>query len=131
MIERLRSEPALPLVASAPRADYAVLLAHAAALVGNSSSGVTEAPLLRVPAVDIGERQAGRLAGDNVVHADPNRASIGEALRAVLAREFRDGLSGRSPHGDGHAAERIAKILADEPMGPRLLVKRTAQEELT
>jgi len=131
MIERLRSEPDLPLVASAPRSDYAVLLANAAALVGNSSSGLTEAPLLRVPAVDVGQRQAGRLAGDNVVHADPERASIAGALRAAMAPAFRTGLSGRSPHGDGHAAERIVGILAAEPMDARLLLKRTGQEEVS
>ena len=123
MIARLEREPGLPLVASAPRADFAVLLAGAAAMVGNSSSGLTEAPLLRVPVVNVGDRQAGRLRGDNVAEAEPGRAAIEVALRRVLDPGFRRRLSGRSPHGDGEATKRIVAALAEEPMNRRLLVK--------
>lgn len=128
MIERLQAEPDLPLIASAPRGDFAVLLARAAALVGNSSSGLTEAPLLGVPAVDIGDRQAGRLRGDNVVHAEADSASIAQALQVALSPGFRSGLSGRSPHGDGRAAQRIVSALTEQSMGPELLRKRSGQE---
>lgn len=130
MIERLQIEPDLPVIASAPRRDFAVLLARAAALVGNSSAGLTEAPLLRVPAVDIGDRQAGRLRGDNVVHAEAERGSIAQALRVALSPGFRSGLSGRSPHGDGRAAERIVSALAAQGTGPELLRKRSGQEAM-
>jgi UDP-N-acetylglucosamine 2-epimerase len=125
MIARLEREPGLPLAASAPRSDFAGLLAGAAALVGNSSSGVTEAPLLRVPAVQVGDRQAGRLRGDNVVESEVSRTAIEAAIRHVLEPGFRDRLSGRSPHGDGNASRRIVETLAAEPMSPRLYAKTT------
>ncbi len=57
------------------------MLAAADVVVGNSSSGVIEAATVHVPAVDVGERQRGRLRGDNVVHADEGRAAVEAALR--------------------------------------------------
>jgi len=126
MIERIARHPQLLAVASLPRAEFAVLLAHAAALVGNSSAGLIEAPMLSVPAVNVGRRQAGRLRGDNVVDADSDRDSVADALRRAMDPAFRASLSGTSPYGDGHAAERIVRALADEPMTDQLIFKRPA-----
>ena len=69
------TEPRLRLVAALGR-DYPAVLAAADVVVGNSSSGVIEAATVHVPAVDVGERQHGRLRGDNVVHADEGRAAV-------------------------------------------------------
>ena len=121
--ERLAAEPDLVSRPSVPRDDFAILLSNAAALVGNSSAGLTEAPLLRVPAVNVGERQAGRLQGDNVIDVGPVRTQIADGVRRALDPAFRASLSGRSPHGDGHAAARIVQALADEEMDTRLLRK--------
>ena len=110
-------------VPSVPRSDYAVLLRSAAALVGNSSSGIIEAPLVGTPAVNIGARQAGRTRGDNVIEVAPNAASISEGIRRAVDPAFRSGLSGRSPYGDGRASERVAGLLAATPIDERLLLK--------
>ena len=110
-------------VPSVPRSDYAVLLRSAAALVGNSSSGIIEAPLVGTPAVNIGARQAGRTRGDNVIEVVPNAAAISEGIRRAVNPAFRSRLSGRSPYGDGHASERIAGLLAATPIDERLLLK--------
>ncbi|MGH2603195.1 MAG: UDP-N-acetylglucosamine 2-epimerase, partial [Dehalococcoidia bacterium] len=104
----LRSTAAfLEVVPSLPHADYVALLAGTAAIVGNSSSGLIEAPLLRVPAVNVGERQAGRTQGDNVINVLHDPAAIEEAIAIAVDPRFRQALSGTSPYGDGHAAPRI------------------------
>jgi GDP/UDP-N,N'-diacetylbacillosamine 2-epimerase (hydrolysing) len=124
VLESARAAGILRLVESLPRPEFATLLAGAAALVGNSSSGLIEAPLLRVPAVNVGERQAGRTRGDNVLDVPPQADAIEEALRTATTPAFRDTLSGHSPYGDGRAAPRILDLLAATPRDARLLQKR-------
>lgn len=104
---------------------YWGLMRLADAMLGNSSSALIEAPVLALPAVNVGERQKGRLRGANVVDAAPEASSVAEALRRALAPAFRSSLAGApSPFGDGRSAERIRDILvAWEP--PRPPVKRT------
>lgn len=98
---------------SIPHRDYIALLAGASALVGNSSSGIIEAPMLGVPVVNVGLRQSGRLRGDNVVDVPAEPDAIHAALLQVRSPGFRESLSNTSPYGDGHAAERIvARIMA-------------------
>ena len=69
---------------SLPRDQYVGLLSRAAVLVGNSSSGLIEAPLLKLPVVNVGERQRGRLRGDNVIDVRADRDAIAAALERAL-----------------------------------------------
>lgn len=113
-----------------PRAQIAVnlgtrfyfgVMAHAAAMVGNSSSGIIEAASFKLPVVDIGSRQRGRVAGPNVVRCEPNRTAILQALERARSLD----LSGLvNPYGDGHAAKRIVEKLRSVTLGPELLLKR-------
>lgn len=90
------------------------------AVVGNSSSGLYEAPSLRRPTVDIGDRQKGRLAAESVVHCAPRRADIAAAIVRALALDC----SGMvNPYGDGRSAPRIAAVLAGIDDFPGLLRK--------
>jgi UDP-hydrolysing UDP-N-acetyl-D-glucosamine 2-epimerase len=124
MLERLlRADAPLPAVASLPRADFATLLAGAAALVGNSSAGIIEAPLLRVPAVNVGRRQEGRTRGDNVIDVPGEASAIARAIREATEPSFRARLSGSSPYGSGGAAPRILDLLEATPRDERLLAK--------
>jgi GDP/UDP-N,N'-diacetylbacillosamine 2-epimerase (hydrolysing) len=107
--------------ASVPRDAFLALLAGAAALVGNSSSGIIEAPMLGVPAINVGARQRGRERGDNVIDVPADPTSIAGAISDALRPEFRERLSRTSPYGDGHAAPRIAGALLDTPIDDRLL----------
>ncbi len=113
------------LVPSVPHDDYLRLLVGAAALVGNSSSGIIEAPFLRVPAVNVGERQEGRERGDNVIDVPPSPEGIAKAVERATAPEFRARLTGRSPYGDGHAAARIVNAIEATQIDRRLLRKRS------
>ncbi len=125
MIERIEQRGAsVRAVASLPRGDYATLLAGAAALVGNSSSGIIEAPLLGVPAVNVGDRQEGRTRGDNVIDVPAEATAIADAIRRATRPGFRATLDRQSPYGTGDAAPRILDVLASTPLDERLRTKR-------
>ena len=104
---------------------YFLLLAHAAAMVGNSSSGIIEAATFELPVVNIGDRQRGRVHGCNVIDVPCERTAIAAAIERALDAEMRRGLAGMTnPYGDGHAVERIVGTLRDAPLDERLVVKR-------
>jgi UDP-N-acetylglucosamine 2-epimerase (non-hydrolysing) len=105
------AEPRLVLVAALGR-DYPAVLAATDVVVGNSSSGVIEAATVHVPAVDVGERQRGRLRGDNVLHADEGRAAVEAALATALSPPWRERTAAASnPYGTGGASARILAIV--------------------
>ena len=105
---------------------YWALLRESALLLGNSSSGIMEAASLELPAVNVGARQQGRERAANVIDAPAETAQILAAVDRGLSGRFRASLVGLvNPYGDGHAAERIADVLATVEIGERLLVKRT------
>jgi UDP-N-acetylglucosamine 2-epimerase (non-hydrolysing) len=99
---------------------YPVVLAGADLVVGNSSSGVIEAASLGIPVVDVGDRQRGRLRGDNVVHADEGEAAVKAALDLALSPAHRArSASVTNPYGDGHAAARVVDVVRAAPDVPR------------
>lgn len=96
---------------------YLSVVALAAAVVGNSSSGLIEAPAFGVPTVNIGQRQGGRLVADSVLHCDANARSIRCAMQEALNPSFQKRCKNvRNPYGSGNAAGQITKVLADAPM---------------
>jgi UDP-N-acetylglucosamine 2-epimerase (non-hydrolysing)/GDP/UDP-N,N'-diacetylbacillosamine 2-epimerase (hydrolysing) len=100
---------------------YLGLMREVDALVGNSSSGLYEAPTLKKPAVNIGDRQKGREQAASVVNCGPSRNEIGEAIRRALALNC---ASVVNPYGSGDSAERIVEILEGLPDAGRLLRKK-------
>lgn len=100
---------------------YLSLMAQANAVVGNSSSGLYEAPSFRIPTVDIGDRQRGRLAAASVLHCACERGAIAATLRNALALDCSAVVN---PYGDGRSAERIVEVLRDLPPGASLLKKQ-------
>ena len=95
-------------------------------LLGNSSSGIMEAASFALPAVNIGIRQRGRERALNVLDAEATQASILEQICVARSREFRCSLAGmENPYGDGHAAERIAEVIASVPLNEELLIKKS------
>ncbi|RAU23546.1 UDP-N-acetylglucosamine 2-epimerase (hydrolyzing) [Paramagnetospirillum kuznetsovii] len=96
---------------------YLSLMAQASVVVGNSSSGVIEAPILGIPTVNIGDRQQGRLRGAGVIDAAPEAAAILAALDRALEPDFRArAAAAPSPFGDGHSAERICAAVKAFPL---------------
>lgn len=97
-------------VASLGAVRYLSAMRHAAAVVGNSSSGVVETPSVGVPAVNIGSRQQGREICDNVICCPAETQAIYSALQKALSPEFREyARSVKSPYYGGNTAERIAQ----------------------
>lgn len=109
------------------RDPFLYLLANSAALVGNSSVGILEAPTLKIPVVNIGERQRGRQQASNIVNAEMNEQSISAALKTVLHdAEFKCRCQEAvNPYGDGKSAERIVKVLSS------LKIDATMRDKLT
>jgi UDP-N-acetylglucosamine 2-epimerase (non-hydrolysing)/GDP/UDP-N,N'-diacetylbacillosamine 2-epimerase (hydrolysing) len=107
---------------------YLSLLAEADVMVGNSSSGIIEAPMFRLPVVNVGDRQAGRQRSENVIDAAPRRDDIAEAVRTALSSEsFQARVKAcRNPYGDGTAAAKIVDILRRTRLTHDLLQKQLA-----
>lgn len=106
------------------RTNYLALMGLADAVLGNSSSGLYEAPAVGTPTVNIGGRQGGRLTANSVFDALPERAAIVEAIGQALAF---DRASARSPYGDGHASEKIIAAIKAAPPRGELIHKRFAR----
>ncbi|MBN1640934.1 MAG: UDP-N-acetylglucosamine 2-epimerase (hydrolyzing) [Anaerolineae bacterium] len=112
------------LVANLGTRGYKTMLSSARAMVGNSSSGLIEAPSFELPVVNVGTRQQGRLQAANVVNAGYGRDEIRAAIEEATSEQFRAGLVGLvNPYGDGHAAPRIVQLLRETCLGERLLRK--------
>jgi GDP/UDP-N,N'-diacetylbacillosamine 2-epimerase (hydrolysing) len=91
---------------------YLSCLRHVDGVVGNSSSGLCEAPSLGTGTINIGERQRGRLKAASVIDCEPRRDAIVAALKQLYSPEFRAALgSVRNPYGDGGAVAKIVQVL--------------------
>jgi UDP-hydrolysing UDP-N-acetyl-D-glucosamine 2-epimerase len=108
---------------------YCSLLREVDVMIGNSSSGLIEAPTFGLPVVNIGDRQRGRLRAANVIDVGHDREAIAAGVRRALDPAFRRGLAGLvNPYGDGAAAPRIARVLREVELGPRLTRKRFVRD---
>jgi len=82
------------------------------AIVGNSSSGLLEAPSFKITTVDIGDRQRGRVKADSVICCMPNKKSIDNALRKIYSKDFKNILKNvKNPYGDGGASQKIKETI--------------------
>ncbi|MBC7088479.1 MAG: UDP-N-acetylglucosamine 2-epimerase (hydrolyzing) [Tissierellales bacterium] len=91
---------------------YLSTMKHAALIIGNSSSGIIEAPSFKVPTVNIGDRQKGRIFADSVINSTTQKEDIIKAIELALSNEFREKcLSTVNPYGDGNASIRIKEII--------------------
>lgn len=110
---------------------YRNAMHHAAAMVGNSSSGIIEAASLNLPVVNIGDRQLGRERSGNVIDCDHDAQHITGAIRRALTldRTTFTNIYG-PPDGETQAAPRIAEAVATMPLGPAALRKPFAPPSL-
>jgi UDP-hydrolysing UDP-N-acetyl-D-glucosamine 2-epimerase len=118
--------PAMRVFPNLPRSDYVGLMAAADVLVGNSSSGILEAPSFGLPAVNIGCRQFGRLQARNVINVPQHKCdAIKQAIARALSPKFKLSLKDRvNPYGDGQSAKRIVDIIARTERTENLVVKK-------
>jgi GDP/UDP-N,N'-diacetylbacillosamine 2-epimerase (hydrolysing) len=94
------------------RMDYLSLLANAKLLIGNSSSGILEAPTFKTPVINLGRRQDGRIQAKNVIQGDFTKNSISKCLIRARTTEFLDECSDViNPYGNGNSSQMVVEIL--------------------
>jgi len=91
---------------------YLSALRHMDMVLGNSSSGLTEAPSFKIATVDIGDRQKGRIKAESVISCRPEKDSIHEALTKAFSNDFQGKLKEvKNPYGEGGASEKVVEII--------------------
>ena len=91
---------------------YLSALQYVDAVVGNSSSGLAEAPSFRIGTINIGDRQKGRIKASSVIDCEPNKDSILKSFEKLYSKEFQETLKTTiNPYGDGYASKKIVEIL--------------------
>jgi GDP/UDP-N,N'-diacetylbacillosamine 2-epimerase (hydrolysing) len=93
---------------------YLSCMSHCDGVIGNSSSGLLEAPSMKKGTVNIGTRQHGRSMADSVINCNADSAEIKAALQKLYSPQFQARLAYvRNPYDDGRATERILRVLRD------------------
>jgi GDP/UDP-N,N'-diacetylbacillosamine 2-epimerase (hydrolysing) len=91
---------------------YHSLLKIVDAMIGNSSSGIVESPSWKIPTINIGDRQEGRLQAKSIINALPEYNSIKKALKKLHSSKFQQKITTvKSPYGSGNTSDKIIKIL--------------------
>lgn len=91
---------------------YLSCMRHVDGVVGNSSSGLAEAPSFMIGTINVGDRQRGRLKAASVIDCEPERASIQFALEKLFSQPFQAGLTAvLNPYGNGGASEAVVQTL--------------------
>lgn len=110
--EYVRTRSNVIVVASLGARRYLSAIKECAVVIGNSSSGIYEAPCLFVPTVNIGDRQKGRLIPKSVLCCEPRKEDILYAIRIAVGDEFREEIRDMAtPFGNGEASGKIVEIL--------------------
>lgn len=104
---------------------YLSALKYASVVIGNSSSGLVEAPSFKIPTINIGDRQKGRLQADSVINCEPVKAKVCKAIEIALSAEFRKKIKYiKNPYGDGNTSEKIVEILTNNIINGHIDLKK-------
>lgn len=113
----VQTHPNARVYSSLGQLKYLSCLAQVDGVVGNSSSGLAEAPSFNIGTVNVGDRQKGRLKAKSVIDCDSEHQSIKAALETLYSAEFQSSLEYVSnPYGNGGASKLIVKVLAEHPL---------------
>ena len=120
-MDEYREEASFLFAETLERTLFINVVRHAHALIGNSSMGILEAPHYRLPVINVGNRQKGRLNAGNVCFVAHNRQEIlQELVRACLDDEYRSHIKSLSnPYGDGTAARKICDVIEQIELSDR------------
>ena len=123
----VETHPNAKLFSSIGLSGYSSAMRHAAAMIGNSSSGIIEAASFELPVVNVGSRQKGRTRPANVIDVGYGADEILAGIQKAVSVKFRDGLKGLdNPYGSGRAGRRIVETLRNIPLDQRLIAKVAA-----
>ena len=106
--------------------EYKTILSKASLLIGNSSSGIHEAATFKIPVINIGTRQSGRLKPPNVISTSYNARDIRKKINYVLNNKFfiKKMKSLKNPYGDGKTSKRIVRLLSQINISKKIIQKR-------
>ncbi|MCG2825209.1 MAG: UDP-N-acetylglucosamine 2-epimerase [Thermoplasmatales archaeon] len=126
VIKEYEKYPFIKAFKSLPHKEYLSLMKIVDVMLGNSSSGIIEAPSFHLPVINIGSRQEGRERAGNVIDVGYSKNEIIKAIKkALYDKKFKEKVKKcKSPYGDGKADERIVKILSELKIDKKLLQKR-------
>ncbi|MGQ4876454.1 MAG: UDP-N-acetylglucosamine 2-epimerase [Promethearchaeia archaeon] len=125
-LEKLKYNPNFILFPSLEHKCYLSILKYCSVLIGNSSSGIIEAPSFHIPVVNIGTRQEGRERSENIIDVPYNSEKIENAIKKALEDEsFLEKVKNCiNPYGDGKASEKIIKVLEDIEINENIFLKK-------
>lgn len=105
---------------------YLSVIKKCGVVVGNSSSGIVEAPYFKIPVVNIGSRQKGRLMAKNIINSNYNSDEIYSSIKKALTDEYREYVKNEtiSLYGDGNTSEKIVEVLENINIDEKLIRKR-------
>lgn len=110
----------IKVVASLGMLRYLSALKYAEFALGNSSSGIIEAPALGIPTVNIGDRQKGRLMADTVINCKTTAEAISEAMRIARKKEHKVS----NLYGDGNTSDKIINVIKDYLTNDKIDLKK-------
>ena len=103
---------------------YLSCIPHVDAVIGNSSSGLTEVPTFKKPTINIGDRQKGRIMARSIISCEPLCSDIKISIKKIYEKDFKESIKKvENPYGDGGSSQKILKILRSIELG-NLLKKR-------
>lgn len=104
---------------------YLSALKYAQMVIGNSSSGLVEVPSFKIPTINIGDRQRGRLQAESVVNCEPIEQEVDDAMIFAASEEFKNKISTVvNPYGDGNTSQRIVQILKEKLLDNTIDLKK-------
>ena len=126
LINKYKNNSQITSIKNLERDIYLKLLFNCEVIVGNSSSGILEAPSYKVPVVNIGNRQRGRPQASNILNCDNRKESIKKSIsKALNDNKFQISCkNAKNPYGDGRSSQRICKILSQIKIDKNLLDKQ-------
>lgn len=125
-IEReCKNDANMMFVASLGIERYLSLMKSCAAVIGNSSSGIIEAPFMKIPTVNIGNRQQGRAQSPSIINSTNEKKDIEKSIREAFTADFYEKASKtKSLYGDGHTSDKTVNIIKDFILNGRLSCKK-------
>lgn len=126
LIEKYAEEyPNIHLVDSLGAKRYLSAVSHSEFVIGNSSSGIVEVPSFKIPTINIGDRQLGRIQAESIINCEPQENRIFEAIKKAMSKEFKDRLDNiKNPYGDGNISVKILDIIKDFFTNEKIVLKK-------
>ncbi len=104
---------------------YLSVLKYCSMVIGNSSSGLLEAPSFGIPTINIGDRQKGRLQADSVINCEPTKVEITESINLALSDEFvQKAKKTVNPYGNGDTSNKVVEVIKDYLFNDKIDLKK-------